>query len=103
MPQVRAKNDRSGIYDLGDHHDYSAPNIPAPRRVPAPDFCQMNQKMELSVKHNYTSVRMAGKAVVRKQTSDNIEKLTKAKSNLAEAKEMLFNHILTCETCSKGE
>lgn len=103
MPQVRAKNDRSGIYNLGDHHDYQAPKIPAPRRVVATDFCRVNQNIEISIKHNFAGVRMAGKTVVRKQTEANIQKLKDARANLADAKERLFNHILTCETCSKSE
>lgn len=98
MPKLRAKNERSGIADLGAHHLYKAPRIPNPRTT-AEDFCKVYHNLQIAMNHNKRSVYMAGKAVVRKQTAVNIEKLRTAKSNVQESKEFIFAHLIECEDC----
>lgn len=98
MPKLRAKNDRSGIADLGAHHLYKAPRIPNPRTT-AEDFCRVYHGLKVGLLHNEAVVKNAAKAVVRKQFTDNIEKLKTAKSNVSQTKEIMFSHIMECENC----
>lgn len=99
MPKLRAKNDRSGIADLGDHHFYKAPRIPNPRTAKAEDYCRTYHNLKVSLLNNEAVVRSVAKSLVRKQSQSNIEKLNVAKGRLSETKEMMFSHIMECETC----
>lgn len=99
MPKLRAKNDRSGIADLGAHHSYKAPRIPNPR-VSTEDFCADHHRLQVALSHNQVTVRLAGKALVRRQNTENIEKLKAAKANVQVTKEMIFEHITNCGQCS---
>lgn len=98
MPKLRAKNDRSGIADLGAHHSYKAPRFPAPR-TSTENFCKPYANLEISLTHHRNTVKMAGKAVVRRQSAENIKKLKGAKEQVQETKEMMFSHIMSCSTC----
>ncbi|XAO35400.1 hypothetical protein SEA_FRANCOB_236 [Streptomyces phage Francob] len=98
MPKVRAKNDRSGIMDLGAHHSYKAPNIPNPR-VTSEDFCRGYHNLKVSLQHNKISVAKAAKKAVSRQSAENLQKLTDAKTKVAETKEMIFTHLMECDSC----
>jgi hypothetical protein len=98
MPKVRAKNDRSGIADLGAHHLYKAPRFPAPR-VSTEDFCPAYHRLQLGLKNSESNLKFAGKAVVKKQTPENIEKLKTARENIRQTKEIIFTHLSECEDC----
>jgi hypothetical protein len=98
MPKVRAKNDRSGIADLGAHHLYKAPRFPAPR-VSTEGFCPVYHRLQLNLKNSQSNVKFAGKDVVKKQTQENIEKLKVARENTRYAKELIFTHLGECDDC----
>ena len=98
MPKLRAKNDRSGIADLGAHHSYKPPVIPNPR-VTDENYCRTYHSMKISLLNNQAVVKNVARAVVRKQSSENIAKLMTAKGKVSETKEIMFTHLMECETC----
>lgn len=98
MPKVRAKNERSGIADLGAHHSYKAPRFPAPRTT-SEDFCRVYHNFKVSLLNNQAVVRNVGKALVRRQSPENIEKLNVAKGKVSETKDLIMSHLIECETC----
>ncbi|AZU97274.1 hypothetical protein SEA_EMMA1919_233 [Streptomyces phage Emma1919] len=98
MPKVRAKNERSGIVSLGAHHLYKAPRFPNPR-TSTEDFCPAYHRLQLSLKNSESNLKVAGKAVLKKQTQENIEKLKAAKDNIRYTKELIFSHLGECDDC----
>lgn len=95
MAQLRTHNRRVTI-DNGQGHELTV--VPKTRK-PAEDYCPVANRLAYKVTDNRKAVATAGRSVVRFESAKNIETLARCKEYLANSREALMNHLLTCDDC----